>query len=479
MIKKKTIKILLVEDDEDDYIFFKEYLKEIKNANYELTWAPSFEQGVEFISSQRHDIYVFDYLLGKNTGIDLITRCNSLGIQAPIILLTGLGNQDTDMKAMEMGAADYLVKGEINAVTLERSLRYALEQSISLKKIKASENKFRTIFENSYDVIYIAKQDGTIVDINNSGDRLFGYNREELLRMNAVDLYDNKEDRSKFIEAMSKTGIASNYELTLKDKTGNKKYCLITANIQKIDENGDIYHQGIIRDITRRKKIEKDLVIAEKFAVTGRVVRTLAHEVRNPLTNIYLAMEQLEEEIKTDALAVYSDIIKRNSDRINNIIKELLQHSSQSEVKISRHSVNDILNETIALARDRAILKNIKIKTNLEKAPCYIMADGEKLKIALSNIMVNAIEAVDENKGEINIRTTIDNDKVNIEIEDNGSGISNESMEKIFEPYYTKKPNGLGLGLATTHNIIQSMNGSIDIESEIKKGSKFIVHLNC
>src|SRR4051812_29945817 len=110
MEQRKVIKILLVEDDQEDYVLFKEYLRHIQNVKYELTWAPNFEKGLELISFKNHDIYVFDYLLGMGTGIELIETCSSLGIQAPIILLTGLGNPDTDMKAMELGAFDYLIK---------------------------------------------------------------------------------------------------------------------------------------------------------------------------------------------------------------------------------------------------------------------------------------------------------------------------------------------------------------------------------
>ncbi|MEP7171407.1 MAG: PAS domain S-box protein, partial [Bacteroidota bacterium] len=185
------IKILLVEDDEDDYFLFKNYLSDIKIGKYALTWASTYEKAITLIRKKEHDIYFFDYMLGSRNGLDLIKECIIIGIDAPLILLTGMGNHETDVAAMEFGAADYLMKGELDAEKLERSIRYSIEQSKSLKKVKDSEEKFRSIFENSHDVIYLADSSGKIYEINRAGERLFGYTREEMLNMNAADLYEN------------------------------------------------------------------------------------------------------------------------------------------------------------------------------------------------------------------------------------------------------------------------------------------------
>ncbi|HKR05751.1 MAG TPA: PAS domain S-box protein [Bacteroidia bacterium] len=472
------IKILLVEDDEDDYFLFRNYLGDIKIGKYALTWASTYEKAVLEIRKKEHDIYFFDYMLGSHNGLDLIKECIMMGIDAPIILLTGLGNHKTDLAAMEFGAADYLMKSEIDAEKLERSIRYSIEQSKSLKKVKDSEEKFRSIFENSHDVIYLADSSGKIYEINKAAERLFGYNREEILNMNAVDFYENKQDRAKFLEAINQTGTYSNYEVTLKDKYGNRKFCMLTASVQKVDESGVVYYQGIVHDITRRRKAEQDLQIAEKLAVTGRVARTLAHEVRNPLTNINLSVEQLEEDIKAREYQTYFEIIKRNSKRINDLITELMENSKPTEIKSSKIPVHTIIDKTISLAKDRAALRNIKIETEFIGDHELIQGDESKLTMAFLNIITNAIEAVEDNKGVIKILTHCKDKKCLIEIEDNGCGICKDDLAKIFEPYFTGKSNGMGLGLATTHNIIRTHKGYIDVESEEGKGTKFSINLN-
>jgi PAS domain S-box-containing protein len=478
MKTSQKIKILLVEDDAGDHFLFKEYLGDIKNYSYSLTWASSYEQGIELVKKREHDIYFFDYLLGVKTGLDLIQESFTDIIDVPVIILTGLGNQEADMKAMQLGVSDYLVKDEIDPEKLERTIRYSIGQSQMLKKLKASETKFRSIFENSHDVIYVSDIEGNLLDINKSAENLFGYTHDELLSMNTSDLYDDKQDRQKFIEAIHRTGIYSNFEVTLRDKFGNKKFCTITASIQRRDENGNVVYQGIIHDMTKRKKAEHDLMIAEKLAITGKIARILAHEVRNPLTNINLSVEQLEEDLRDQDYQAYFEIIKRNSKRINDLVTELIENSKPAELKASKLAIRSIIQNTIELAKDRAALKNIKIVTEFTNDPIQIDGDESKLKIALLNIIMNAIEAVESNAGVIKITYKCENNKCLISIGDNGCGIRDEHLSKIFDPYFTGKSTGVGLGLATTRSIINMHKGKIEVETEVGKGTVFHIELD-
>ncbi|CAN5623655.1 N/A [soil metagenome] len=478
MIGTKEIKILLVEDDEDDYIIFKDYLSDIKSGNYQLTWSSTFESGLANIQKREHDIYFFDCILGKNNGLDLIKACVSNNIDVPVIFLTGLGNHETDIAAMELGAMDFLMKDEIDAGKLERSIRYSIDQSKSLQKIKVSEEKFRSIFENSQDVIYLADSTGKIHDINLAAEKLLGYSRDELIQMNEVELFENPLDHKLFLQSIALNGNSANSEVILKDKYNNRKYSTVTTSIQKVDEHNIIFYQAIIHDITKRRKVELDLQIAEKLAVSGRLARSLAHEIRNPLTNINLSVEQLEEYIPDEAYNSYFEIIKRNSKRINDLVTELMEHAKPTELKSSRVAIQTILNKTVTLAKDRAALKNIKIETIFSGENEEIEGDESKLSIALLNIIVNAIEAVEANHGHIRIFSECKEKRCIILIEDNGVGIKPNDLDKIFDPYFTAKNNGVGLGLATTHSIIYSHKGTIDVESIPKKGTKFSITLN-
>ena len=475
---ENEIKIVLVEDDEDDYIIFKDILKEIKNSSYSLTWISSYEKAREQIRKNEHDIYFFDYLLGAKTGLDLLQQCVEAGVDSPVIILTGLGNQQTDLKAMQLGAADYLVKDEINVEKLERSIRYSIEQNKMLKRLKSSETKFRSIFENSHDVIFLSDNEGRFIDINESAERLFGYSRNELLHMKIADLYESKKECEKYLSEVRQNGHYSCFEIVLLDKSGNKKYCTLTANTQRTDENRAVYYQGIIHDLTMRKKAERDIITAEKLAIASKIARTLAHEVRNPLTNINLSVEQLEEDITDENHKPYLDIIKRNSKRINDLVTELIENSKPAALNEELISVQNILQNTIELAKDRAELKNIKIVTDLNLLNKKVVADEASLTIAFLNILINAIEAVQANTGVIRVSSGSSGNKCYISIEDNGNGIEESHRAKIFEPYFTNKPNGMGLGLAASQSIINIHKGRIDFETELMKGTKFLVELN-
>ena len=136
-MKKSVCRILLVDDDEDDYIVTRDLLKEAERSIFQLEWVDNYELALKAIANQQHDAYLFDYHLGKDNGLELLREAIKIGCQQPIILLTGLGDHDIDQQAMKIGAEDYLVKGQIDTPLLERSIIHAIER----KQDKAKQAK--------------------------------------------------------------------------------------------------------------------------------------------------------------------------------------------------------------------------------------------------------------------------------------------------------------------------------------------------
>ena len=209
-------------------------------------------------------------------------------------------------------------------------------------------------------------------------------------------------------------------------------------------------------------------------ASTARLVRALAHEVRNPLTNIHLALDQLQPELLDDDHKLFADIIRRNGQRINTLITELLHSFRQQETTLQIISSHDLIDDILVDAADRINLKKINVIKNYGN-DVNLKLDAPKIKIALLNLLMNSIEAMQENTGELNISTYNLGNSLYIKIKDNGIGISEENINRLFEPYFTSKPNGMGLGLTATLNILQSHRASVEVESEEGKGSTFIV----
>jgi signal transduction histidine kinase len=175
---------------------------------------------------------------------------------------------------------------------------------------------------------------------------------------------------------------------------------------------------------------------------------------------------------------MYLDIIQRNSVRIGGIITELLNSSKPAEIELKKKSLQDIMEESLASALDRIKLKKIELNVSYTSESLHVLCDEEKLKIAFLNIIINAVEAMEEGRGKLYINIRNERTENIIIIRDNGCGISPENLSHLFEPYFTSKRNGMGLGLASTLNILQSHHASIDVQSNLNEGTTFTVIFN-
>lgn len=203
------------------------------------------------------------------------------------------------------------------------------------------------------------------------------------------------------------------------------------------------------------------------------VLSALAHELRNPLTNIHLSTEMLESTIQEEEQKSYLDIINRSSNRINLLITDLLTYLQTSDGLPEEQSFLHLLESALDKAADRMLLKKIRVIRDYASQDAAINMDGQKMQIALTNIIINAIEAMAPGQGILRLSTRHAGNKYLVQIRDNGCGISPTHLPYLFQPYYTTKPDGLGLGLATTYDILQSNNVGVTVDSEEGKGTCF------
>jgi len=250
---------------------------------------------------------------------------------------------------------------------------------------------------------------------------------------------------------------------------------------QSADRNAQQYRIELENNISTLKQINaqlEELKSMEKLAATGRVARTIAHEVRNPLTNISLAAEQLQEmAVQNSDSSVLLDMVSRNANRINQLVSDLLDATRFVQLNFKDANINQLVDETLEMAKDRIGLNHIKVEKNYTSGVYNVSVDAEKMKLALLNIIVNAIEAMEKDKGLLQVYTKKEEDKCVIEIKDNGKGMDEELLQKIFEPYFTAKLAGNGLGLTNTQNIILNHGGNIKVISKSGRGSSFFITL--
>jgi len=249
---------------------------------------------------------------------------------------------------------------------------------------------------------------------------------------------------------------------------------------READQKVADYQDELKQRIVELDNANTELILmkqSEKFAATGRIARTIAHEVRNPLTNIDLAVSQIKNDLhhRDESADMLFTMVERNSRRINQLISELLSATRFAELNYTSVSINELLDEALALAKDRIDLNHIRVNKDFGVNVCNILVDAEKIKIAFLNLIVNAIEAVEPGNGVITIITRMEDNKCVVEINDNGHGMSEEQLNNLFEPYFTTKSNGNGLGLTNTQNIILNHRGSINVNSKPAHGTSFTI----
>jgi PAS domain S-box-containing protein len=466
--------ILIVDDDEDDFIITGEYIKAIPGNNFRIEWAKNYNEGLRRALSDEFDLCFVDYRLGAKSGVDFLREIKQNNSETPVVLLTGKGSYNVDIQAMQYGAVDYLVKTDLSTEKMERCIRYALERTVTLKALKLNERKYRSIFEKSKDVVFVADSQLNFKDVNDAISSLLGYSRTAALGMSLYDLVVHDPQKKNLMESLHDGREINDWEVELHTKDGEKVYCILTLTPDESNrDDGSI--QGIIHNITNLKKEEKATLQAEKLAAAGRLVRTIAHEVRNPLNNITLSVEQMQHDIKEEGLQLYINIIQRNGKRISDLIAELLTTSHPAENTLEQQKVQDIMDDVLAASRDRLTLKKIKLIESYPDTAKVVMADREKLKMALLNVVINAIEAMEEHTGVLSISIKNVENAVLLAISDNGCGISEENISRLFEPYFTQKRNGVGLGLTFTLNILQAHKASLEVASQPGKGTTFTI----
>jgi len=172
---------------------------------------------------------------------------------------------------------------------------------------------------------------------------------------------------------------------------------------------------------------------------------------------------------------LYLDVIMRGSSRINDLVTDLLLSYESEEVHLEKCAIHQLLEEVLYSIKDRIMLKNVTVRKDYSTLDCKVMVNKQKMKIALTNIIINALDSMNSKNGKLKLVTKSISGRCEIEIEDNGIGISPENLKNIFKPYFTNKPGGLGLGLSTTLDILQSNYAKVDVQSEEGRGTRFII----
>jgi signal transduction histidine kinase len=237
----------------------------------------------------------------------------------------------------------------------------------------------------------------------------------------------------------------------------------------------------LLRDITEVSRLEMQLRRADKLAALGTLAAGVAHEVKNPLHALTLNLHLLEKEVGAGKSASaetreYFAILRAEMQRIHRIVENFLRFSKPSIPEVKPLDVHTVLERVLSLLAFEAAEHNVTIETAFDPALTAVAGDEGQLSQVFLNLAINALQAMPEG-GALVLRTTLDHGQAEVTVEDSGPGIEADILPHVFDPYFTTRPRGVGLGLAIAHRIVEGHQGTMDVETTAGKGTTMIVRL--
>jgi PAS domain S-box-containing protein len=370
-----------------------------------------------------------------------------------------------------------------------------------LVEVKTQEEKFTKAFHSSPYAISISRaSDGQILDVNEGFLSITGYTYPEVVGKTTLDLklWAHELDRATIVSELSGVGRVRERELKFRNKLGDSITGLFSADTIMIDDQ--LWLVSSINDISERKREEEEirqlnaelekrvvertrelretqdqLVLKEKLAILGQMAGSVGHELRNPLAVIsnsvyYLKMAQPEAKEK---IKEYLDIIENETRTSDKIISDLLNFARVISVERELVSIPDLVQRVLNRFPPP---KDVSVALDFPKDLSNVFVDPHQLEQVLGNLVLNACQAMPDG-GHLSITARLSKRQVGIAVKDTGTGITHENMKKLFEPLFTTKTKGLGLGLAVSQKLAEANDGRIDVESEPSQGSTFTIWL--
>jgi PAS domain S-box-containing protein len=390
-------------------------------------------------------------------------------------------------------------------MAIENSRLYQRER-LAAQQALASERRYREIFENAHDAIWIHDSHGNIIAANKATEELVGYSSKELLGMNVRDfLAEEGLSLARQIRRKLFLGetVEQPYEQRLIRRDGTEAILKLTTNLMREDDKLKGF-QNIARDVTREKEIQdklrttyrelseshqrlkesqEQLIQAEKLTSLGQLAASIAHEVNNPLSGVLAYTQLLAKKVRgnnipKEVALQYLSKMEAELTRSTKLIRSLLDFARQSPPTFRQLNLNDVVNRAFDLAAHSAELQHVQIVRELDLSLPHLMADFDQLHQVCTNLILNSIQAMPQG-GKLTLRTSVSNGQLKIEVQDTGCGISPENMRKLFTPFFTTKHEvkGVGLGLAISYGIIQRHHGRIEVQSKEGEGTTFTIYL--
>ncbi len=488
---------VLVIDDESDIRTVLERV--ISREGYQVFLAKDYDSAIEIIRNYDIDVVISDIVMNGKNGIEVTKEIRKINENIPVILMTGNPDLTTAEEAVRNRAFDYiskpirrtnilevLEKAKIEKESRDRHTESLIQSTTENTKLaqRAKDLYLQNynILNATSDCVITLNQDLKFSSLNQAALNAFGYKEEEILGKHISILIPPgreslyMEKVALLLKRKGKKQIARISHSDLKSKSGEVR--TFDISVCYYDVEGQTYYTGIARDITNKLLISEKLIDAERRAFLSTLASSIGHEINNSLTAIQGHIEIAKLPDSTDSVRqkaiqiTWGQLIKLKT-LTNNLLQlgkpgeSLRKHSEPINLNESVESVIDVFQKT-------SRLKNCQIHFRPEPTPVLVESNQDQLSLLLSNIMLNSADATG-NRGNITISVHIRNHHPIVSILDDGIGMNEEVIQKIYQPYFTTKGigKGTGLGMFVAKEIADQYGIRIEIESEPNSGTEF------
>lgn len=506
MSVQASIRILLLEDNPHDAELA---IAQLISEGFRCDWdcVDTRDSFLARLAQRSYDIILADYQLPAFDGLTALKLLRRKDRDLPFILTSGRMGEEAAIECLKAGATDYVLKDHINRLgpVVQRALNEA-EEKRKLARAQAalgeSERRYRLLFEKANDAIFIIDATepnaGRIIQANQAAAAMHGYTLDELLALNIRDL-DAPNTAVLFKERVAKmlVGAWLVEEIEHRKKDGTIFPVEMSAGV--IDVQDKRFILAFDRDISERRRqeaeareFEKHYAQIQKMEALGTLAGGIAHDFNNILSPLIGYTELCMLDLPADSpLRQNMAKVLNAAERARELVQQILIFSRQGESRQQPVRISLIIKEVLKFLKS-GLPSTIRIKPNLAAAESLVLADPVHIHQVVMNLCVNAFQAMQEKGGTLSIVLTevdiaaqepevkdrlIPGAYVKMEVCDTGVGISRMEVDKIFDPYFTTKKEGTGLGLATVHSIINTLGGRITVQSTPGEGTTFTVYL--
>jgi len=507
----RQLRILIVDDDEDDVLLLKESIREgMTGVDLHLDGALSAREALSCLEQAWYDVLLFDYRLGREDGLQLLREIRVKAIETPVIMLTGQDGEAAAVEAMKAGATDYLARSRLSSDLLGTAIRHAvaLHEGEGRRRqaeaaLRESEERFRSAFEEAAIGMALRAPDGRLLRVNRAFCRMLGYSEQELLALRADDLID-PDDRAmeaSYTRHMLAGEIGAYHrERRYLHKLGHVVWVLAGVSLVRAGDGRPLYFIVQAQDVTERKQaeaareqLEARLRQAQKMEAFGQLAAGVAHDFNNLLTVIQGRCVLLRRRLgPDDPLRRHVDLVAETADQAAALTRQILAFGRKASLQPMVLDLGAVVATMEAMLR-RLVGESIELVTVLGPGLGRVKADRRQIEQIILNLVVNArdamplggkltVETANADVDEREARThspMLPGPYVLLAISDTGHGMDSETQAQVFDPFFTTKEpgKGTGLGLATVYGFVKQSGGNVWVSSEPGIGATFQVYL--